>query len=63
MDWPALGSALEEIGFDGAWTIEVTLKHTDATVDEIAEACAALREQWEAEGLSTPRSPGLPAAR
>ena len=52
IDWPSLGTALSDIGFDGAWTIEVITKHTDDPADKIAAECSALREQWEASGIA-----------
>jgi hexosaminidase len=52
IDWPSMGSALLDIGFDGAWTIEVGVAHTDDPVEVIAADCAAVRELWEAKGLS-----------
>lgn len=56
IDWPSMGSALSDIGFDGAWTIEVGVAHTDDPVEVIAADCAAVRELWEAKGISTPGS-------
>jgi len=54
IDWPSIGSALSDIGFDGAWTIEVGTAHTEDPVEVIANDCTAVRELWEAKGISTP---------
>ena len=54
IDWSSLGSALSDVGFDGAWTIEVMVAHTEDPVEKIAADCATLREQWQATGMSTP---------
>ena len=54
IDWTSLGIALEDIGFDGAWTIEVFATHTPAMVEEIASECSALRILWETDGMSSP---------
>ena len=54
IDWPSMGAALSDVGFDGAWTIEVTTAHTKDPVEKIAAGCAALREQWQATGISAP---------
>ena len=52
IDWASLAAALSDIGFDGAWTIEVIPLHTQATPEEIARECVSLRESWEAGGLA-----------
>jgi sugar phosphate isomerase/epimerase len=51
IDWPSLGAVLSDVDFDGAWTIEVTIVHTDDAAARIAEECAALRERWEGSGI------------
>ena len=52
IDWPSLGTALSDIGFDGARTIEVLSIHSNSPVEQIARECAALRERWEADGMT-----------
>ncbi len=52
IDWSSLGAALSEIGFDGAWTFEVLTKRTNAAVAQVAAECTALRERWDAVGMS-----------
>ena len=54
IDWSALGAALSDIGFDGAWTIEALAGETEATAEQVAAECTALSERWEAEGMSNP---------
>ena len=52
LDWSSLGTALSDMGFDGAWTIEVLTKHANATAEQIAAECSALRHRWDADGMS-----------
>ncbi len=54
IDWSALGTALSDINFDGAWTIEALSARVDATADQVAESCACLRKRWESDGMSNP---------
>ena len=54
IDWSALGAALTDIGFDGAWTIEALAGRTDATAEQVAAECTALSKDWEAGGMSNP---------
>jgi sugar phosphate isomerase/epimerase len=52
IDWSAVGAALLDIGFDGAWTIEALSGRTNATAEQVAAECAALCERWEVSGMS-----------
>jgi len=52
IDWSSLGQALSNTEFDGAWTIEVLEVHCDATAQQVAAECTALRERWERVGMS-----------
>ena len=52
IDWAALGQALTDIDFDGAWTIEALSAKTDASAAEVATACAALQERWASSGMA-----------
>ena len=52
IDWPSLGTALSDIGFNGARTIEALSIHSSSSVEQIARGCAALRERWEADGMT-----------
>lgn len=52
IDWSALGRALAEIGFDGAWTVEALSKNTDLTAKEVAAECATVCERWESDDIS-----------
>jgi len=52
IDWMSLGQALSDIGFGGAWTLEVLSAHSDSTSEQLAEECAALRQRWQSGGMS-----------
>jgi len=52
IDWPSLGTALSDIGFNGARTIEALSIHSNSSVEQIARECAALRERWETDGMT-----------
>ena len=52
IDWSALGTALAEINFDGAWTVEAMSKNTDLTAEEIATECATVCERWKSDDIS-----------
>ena len=51
IDWSAMGQALADIAFDGAWTIEALCGKTDLTADEVGAACGALQERWNRDGM------------
>lgn len=52
IDWAALGQALADIAFDGAWTMEALAVEADSTAQEVATACAALQERWVSSGMA-----------
>ncbi len=52
IDWSALGTALTEINFDGAWTVEALSKNTDLTAQEVAAECATVCDRWESDDMS-----------
>ena len=54
IDWSALGQALSDIGFDGAWTIEALAGRTESTAEQVAAECTTLSKDWEAGGMSNP---------
>ena len=56
IDWNAVGSALADIQFDGAWTIEPLAARTNATEEQIAAESGVLREQWETRGMANVKS-------
>ena len=51
IDFDSFGQALEDIGFDGAWTIEVLATNHPGTVEDVAIEVAAIRDRWVAEGM------------
>jgi sugar phosphate isomerase/epimerase len=53
IDWSALGTALAEIGFDGAWTVEALSKNTDLTAEEVAAECSTVCGRWESDDMSS----------
>ena len=46
---------LDDIGFDGAWTIEVLAKNHPGSVEDVALELASIRDRWEAEGMGNVR--------
>ena len=54
VDWSALGEALSDIGFDGAWTIEALSYRSELTTEQIAAKCSNVRAQWEKDGMKNP---------
>lgn len=56
IDWESLARALSDIGFQGDWTLEVLVTHTEAGADKIGTECAALRQLWESNGMCNPRT-------
>ena len=52
IDWSSLGTALSDIDFDGAWTIEALSTRANATAEQVAAACTALSERWAVTGMS-----------
>ena len=51
IDFDSFGQALDDIGFDGAWTIEVLATNHPGTVEDVAIELAAIRDRWVAEGM------------
>jgi sugar phosphate isomerase/epimerase len=54
VDWSAVGAALSDINFDGAWTIEVLSYRSELTTEQIAAEASKLREKWEKNGMGKP---------
>lgn len=55
IDFDSFAKALADIGFDGAWTIEVLSKNHPGTVEDVALELAGIRDRWEAEGMGNVR--------
>ena len=51
IDFDSFGQALEDIGFNGAWTLEVLATNHPGTVEDVAIEVAAIRDRWVAEGM------------
>ncbi len=56
IDWDSLAQALSDIGFQGDWTLEVLVTHSEASAAKIGEECTALRQLWESNGMCDPRA-------
>ena len=51
IDFDSFGQALDDIGFDGAWTMEVLATNHPGTVEDVAIELAEIRDRWLAEGI------------
>lgn len=51
IDFDSFAKALDDIGFDGAWTLEVLAKNHPGSVEDVALELAAIRDKWEAEAM------------
>ena len=56
IDFDSFGQALTDIGFDGAWTLEVLATNHPGTVEDVAIELAAIRDRWVAEGIRNAKS-------
>ena len=55
LDFDSYAKALDEIKFDGAWTLEVLAKNHPGTVEDVAMEVANIRDRWEADGMGNMR--------
>ena len=51
IDFDSFGQALDDIGFDGAWTLEVLATNHPGTVEDVAIELTTIRDRWVAEGM------------
>ena len=51
LNFDAFGKALNDINFDGAWTLEVLGQNHPGTIEDVAIECAAIHDQWRAQGM------------
>ena len=51
LDFDSYGKALEDIGFDGAWTLEVLTKNHPGGVEDVVTELAEIRDRWELNGM------------
>ena len=51
LNFDAFGKALNDINFDGAWTLEVLGKNHPGTIEDVAIECAAIHDQWREQGM------------
>ncbi len=52
IDFDSFGRALDDIGFDGAWTMEVKAQHTESSQDEVGAETHQVAEIWREKGIS-----------
>ena len=43
---------MDDIGFDGAWTMEVKAQHTESSQDEVGAETHQVAEIWRKKGIS-----------
>ena len=55
LDFDSYAKALDEIKFDGPWTLEVLAKNHPGTVEDVAMEVANIRDRWEADGMGNMR--------
>ena len=55
IDFDSFRQALEDIGFDGAWTMEVLATNHPGTVEDVAIELAEIRDRWMSEGMGNVR--------
>ncbi len=55
LDFDSYATALNEIEFDGAWTLEVLAKNHPGSVEDVAIELADIRDRWESEGMGNIR--------
>ena len=51
LDFDSFATALNDINFDGAWTLEVLAKNHPGSVEDVAIELSEIRERWVAEGM------------
>ena len=51
LDFDSYARALDDIEFDGAWTIEVLAKNHPGSVEDVAIEVASIRDRWAAGGM------------
>ena len=55
LDFDSYARALEEIEFDGAWTLEVMAKNHHGSVEDVAIELTDIHDLWKSEGMVTIR--------
>ena len=51
LDFDSYATALDDIGFDGAWTLEVLAKNHPGSIEDVAIELGNIRDRWDAEGM------------
>ena len=52
IDFDSFGKALNDISFDGAWTMEVKAQHTSSSPDEVGSQTYNVAQIWKDKGIS-----------
>ena len=55
LDFDSYARALDDIEFDGAWTLEVLAKNHPGSVEDVAIELAGIRDRWESQGMGNIR--------
>ena len=55
LDFDSYARALQDIDFDGAWTLEVLAKNHPGSVEDVAIELADIRDRWDSEGMGNIR--------
>jgi sugar phosphate isomerase/epimerase len=55
LDFDSYAKALDDIKFDGAWTLEVLATNHPGSVEDVAIEVANIRDRWESEGMGNVR--------
>ncbi len=51
LNFDSYATALEDIRFDGAWTLEVLAKNHPGSIEDVAVELGNIRDRWDAEGM------------
>ena len=51
LDFDSYATALRDLEFDGAWTLEVLAKNHPGSVEDVAIELAVIRDRWDADGM------------
>ena len=55
LDFDSFATALDDIEFGGAWTLEVLALNHPGSVEDVAIELADIRDRWESEGMGNIR--------
>ena len=52
LDFDSYAKALDDIDFDGAWTLEVLAKNHPGSIEDVAIELSVIHDRWRSEGMS-----------